>query len=170
MSNHGGRRPGAGRPRKAYSTPKFKQPASDERLTIGREAFTEPEIEILSASPHVRKVTEKTISYTPEFKALFWEKYEAGNSPPDIFEEAGFDLDILGDSRIFGLLTAIRREKVIAEQTEKIASQGSAATSNKKIIGEINEKEIRKLMHQVAYMSQELEFIKKIMKADGTVN
>lgn len=47
--------------------------------------FSEQEIKQLEANPNVQKVTDKTITYAPEFKVEAVKAYEAGQTPMDIF-------------------------------------------------------------------------------------
>ena len=104
----GGKRPGAGRPRKEYE---FRSEAKQMKSKAGRVEFTENEVLELQKLPYVRKATTKTISYTLDFKNKFWHEYNLGKTPPEIFADAGFDIDVLGDGRMYGLLTTLRRAK-----------------------------------------------------------
>lgn len=61
-----------------------------------RNYFTNEEIEILSKNNYVKKVTNKTISFTKEFKELFIEESNKGKGPTRIFIEQGFSPYILG--------------------------------------------------------------------------
>ncbi|MFR2316296.1 MAG: HTH domain-containing protein [Terrisporobacter sp.] len=58
--------------------------------------FSSEEIEKLSINKYVKNVTEKGITYTNEFKLHFIAEYEMGKTPRHIFEDAGFDIDIVG--------------------------------------------------------------------------
>lgn len=110
--SRGGVRPGAGRPTKEYQMPLFPRRTSGTvKVASERDGFTTEQIEQLQASSYVRKVTNKTVSYTLEFKEIFWQQYNSGISPPQIFSNAGFDIDVIGDMRIYGLLTTLRRTK-----------------------------------------------------------
>ena len=42
----------------------------------------------------------KAITYTDEFKRNFIKEYEKGKFPREIFEEAGFDMEIVGIERV----------------------------------------------------------------------
>lgn len=46
------------------------------------------------------KVSEKVITYTNEFKIHFIAEYNNGKTSRAIFEEAGFDVDIIGIRRV----------------------------------------------------------------------
>ena len=62
--------------------------------------LTETEINTLKQNPYVADADERNIFYTPRFKRFFMENYISGKKPQKIFQEAGFDKDILGAKRI----------------------------------------------------------------------
>nr|WP_229168147.1 IS3 family transposase [Bacillus cereus] len=65
-----------------------------------KKLFTEKEIQTLSKNPHVKSVSQKGITYTDEFKRIFIEENEKGKYPRDIFEECGFDIEVIGIQRV----------------------------------------------------------------------
>ncbi|MCA1030943.1 IS3 family transposase [Bacillus timonensis] len=67
---------------------------------MSKKIFTTKEIEILSTNPYVKSVSTKGITYTDEFKQLFI--IQSGNGKParEIFEECGFDIEIIGMERV----------------------------------------------------------------------
>ncbi|MFA6866993.1 MAG: HTH domain-containing protein [Clostridia bacterium] len=141
-----------------------------------RPTFTNDEITILNNSTYVVNATEKTVSFTKEFKELFWAKYSEGTSPRQIVVEAGFDAAMFTDNRLWGLVTTLRRlkEKGLPftngrNHTSKKSKFDMPKTPKKPkfTLANVTDKDIKKLMHQVAYMSQELEFLKKIILIDG---
>ena len=67
---------------------------------MSKKIFSEKEINELSKNKYVKKVSEKGITYSDEFKRLFIAENEKGKFPRDIFEECGFDIDIIGLKRI----------------------------------------------------------------------
>jgi hypothetical protein len=180
---HGGKRPGAGRPRKQFQ---YEAPRTHAEIepSNDRKGFTPEDVRKLQSSPHIRKVTNKTISYTLEFKEHFWEQYNLGNPPVIIFIEAGLDTKIIGDQRIYGLLSTLRKTKERGLKFKdgdepQPPKQGVYETTNlprpprlpkhqKLLIGKVEEADVMKLMHQVAFLTQEVAFIKKIiMTANG---
>ena len=62
--------------------------------------FSTEQVEALNANPYVLQATDKRITYTEEFKALFVRRYKEGFTPRRIFLDAGFDVDALGYKRI----------------------------------------------------------------------
>lgn len=63
---------------------------------MSKITFSSNDIDILNKNTNVLRVSEKTITYTDEFKRNFIEKYLRGKLPHVIFEEAGFDLNMIG--------------------------------------------------------------------------
>lgn len=164
MTNgHGGARPGSGRKKK--------------NETNERVEFTPEQLNVLLASPHISYVSRKSVSYTLAFKEMSWQRYCDGAEPIQIFREAGLSVEILGRPRINGFFKLLRKQEEKGlpfnegsephtEQPEKkyvfpIPPKKSKDTH--KLI--LSDEDIAKMFHQVAYMSQELEFIKKIILA-----
>ncbi|EOP79320.1 hypothetical protein IGM_06299 [Bacillus cereus HuB4-4] len=67
---------------------------------MSKKVFTEKEIQILSSNPYVKAVSAKGIIYTDEFKRIFIVENQNEKFPREIFEECGFDIDIIGMHRI----------------------------------------------------------------------
>lgn len=67
---------------------------------MSKKLFTEKEIKVLSVNPYVKSVSSKGITYTDEFKHLFIEENAGGKLPREIFEQCGFDIEILGMDRV----------------------------------------------------------------------
>ena len=63
---------------------------------MSKKIFTEQEILELSKNKYVKNVTAKGITYTNEFKLQFIAEYENGKTSRAIFEDAGFDVNIIG--------------------------------------------------------------------------
>ena len=54
----------------------------------------------IKKNPYVKAVSDKAITYTDEFKRLFITENEVGKLPREIFEEAGFNIDMMGMTRV----------------------------------------------------------------------
>ena len=156
----GGARPGAGRKPKADTTV--------------RKDFTAEELKELVMSEHIISVSRKSVTYTESFKVLCWTRYCDGVDLADIFRDAGINPGIIGRERMRDLAWTIKTQKEKESQiriTVKTPSDGEAKKPEipkppnkpKHSRFSLSEDEISKMFHQVAYMSQELEFIKKII-------
>lgn len=165
-TNRGGARPGAGR--------KKKNPEG----TYEHATFTAEQLKELTDSPHVAYVSSKTVSYTKAFKDAAWQRYCDGIDPVQIFADAGFNVETLGKSRILGFFKLLREAKAkgvpFTESSEPYQSDAEKTYSfptpprraNRGRPPVMSDSEINKLATKVAYMSQELEFIKKIILAE----
>lgn len=67
---------------------------------MSKKIFTEREIKILSDNPHVKSVSPKGITYTEDYKRIFIIENEKMKSPRQIFEENGFEIEIIGMDRV----------------------------------------------------------------------
>lgn len=167
MANgHGGARPGAGRKKKGESNKNYNC-----------VEFTNKQLQELLASPHVAFVSRRTVTYTAEFKNLFWQRYVDGVDPAQIFYEAGIDPDIIGRNRVQGLAKLLRQQKSkglpfsdgIEFNQNNVEKKFDFPTPPKRdrfIKPELSPQEVAKMYHKVEYLSQEMEFIKKIILAD----
>ena len=62
--------------------------------------FTKEDIRKLEKNKNILRISEHSITYSFEFKIIFINEYIAGKLPRQIFEENGFDIDIIGLKRI----------------------------------------------------------------------
>lgn len=65
-----------------------------------KKYFTETEVKSLSNNPYVKSVSIKGITYTDEFKRIFIDENKIGKLPRQIFEENGFDIEVIGIVRV----------------------------------------------------------------------
>ena len=119
-----------------------------------------------SQNPYIYSVTETRITLTKEFKEIFMTAYKAGESPRKILEDHGFDISIIGERRIWSISQHIRTEyQKYGEFHEGYGPRGASAThpvlaDTDTPVSEADE--IRQLRHEVDYLKQEMEFLKKI--------
>lgn len=66
---------------------------------MSKRTFSKEEIETLRKNKYVKRVSEKGITYTDEFKHQAIEQSEKGLMSTEIFEQAGFNLSIIGRKR-----------------------------------------------------------------------
>ena len=70
--------------------------------------FSLYEIAVLRETPYTHEVRQKQISFTAEFKEIFWARYQTGEYIPGIFESLGYDPNILGIGRMYSLAANLR--------------------------------------------------------------
>lgn len=68
---------------------------------MSKKLFTDKEIELLSKNPYIKTISQRGITYSDEFKRIFINEYEESSSTIKIFEDHGFDTDILGKERVY---------------------------------------------------------------------
>lgn len=67
---------------------------------MSKITFSEKDMKVLQKNPNVKRVSELAITYSDIFKKIFIEEYLSGKLPRQIFEENGFDIDVLGIKRV----------------------------------------------------------------------
>jgi len=123
--------------------------------------FTPEQLEILLANPNVVTASSKAITYSVDFKMKFIEEYELGKSPSRIFEEAGFDVQVLGTERIktatFRWKKAVKNDGTLGLRDTRKVKSGRPL---KRTL--TPEEQIAKLEAENLYLKGELDFIKKL--------
>ena len=113
----------------------------------------------LRANHWVKSVTEKSISFTEDFKVYFINEYNLGKLPKQIFKDAGFDINMLGDKRIEQCTARYKRQNKRIEGFHDTRANNLGRRVGKELsIEEENEL----LKKQNAKLQQELEFLKKM--------
>jgi len=130
---------------------------------VEQKKFTLDEQEELKSNPNVERVSETTITYTEEFKERFALEYAAGKPPAVILRECGFNHMMLGRDRKKSL---VQRTKKYSQRLEGFADKRKKSSSRLRIKDITDEEKIQRLEHQVRYLEQENEFLKKIRFLD----
>lgn len=118
----------------------------------------------LNEHKYVEYATEWSISFTVEFKQLAYEEYYRGKSMREIFEAAGFDVEQLGRKRLenfrLHLMKKADEENGFSDKRKDKSKQAPISTEAQMA------KRIRELEHQVTYLEQENDFLKKIRSVE----
>ena len=126
---------------------------------MSNKIFTIEEQEKLRVNPWVKNVTDKSITYTEEFRKYFINQYNLGKLPKQIFIEAGFDINILGDERI---KSNTKRFKKMSERLEGFKDTRED-NSGRPIGGQLSDEEkIKRLKDENLKLKQQLQFFKKM--------
>jgi transposase len=132
---------------------------------MSKKVFTEIEIKLLSVNKYVKSVSPKGITYTDEFKSIFIAEKEKGKFPREIFEECGFDVEVLGVYRIKSAskrwLTAYNKSGISGLRDTR--SGNSGRPREKELT--LEEKNAR-LEAQINLLKAENELLKKIRFAE----
>jgi hypothetical protein len=131
---------------------------------MSARSFTKEEMDLLRQNKYTYSVTPNTISFTIEFKKEFWKRYQAGQRPRDIVEALGYDFQMLGDTRVSGIQSIIRKQAT--EGNFREGQHASYAVSNHPDYSYMSDdQKLRAMEHELYYLRQEMEFLKKILGA-----
>ncbi len=132
------------------------------------QAFTDEEVKVLRENKYTAFVSNSSIRFTLEFKEMFLEKKTEGVPARRIFLEAGYDVDILGASRIKNI------SKRIPKEASAPCGLHEGYHIHKKRLEDADysrmapEEAMAAMQLEIVYLRQELDFIKKIIKTDST--
>lgn len=128
-------------------------------MFMGVNHFTEEQQEELRNNPYIEKVSNKSITYTTEFKELFAKEYRAGKIPSQILTECGINHQFLGKKRKDALVAMVKRCEFRLDGFEDIRK----CNLGRPVAKDLTDAErIARLEHRIKYLKQENEFLKKI--------
>ncbi|MDO4557000.1 MAG: hypothetical protein Q4B70_17965 [Lachnospiraceae bacterium] len=129
---------------------------------MSKPCFTNEEVSILKKNTYTYSVTPYKISYTLDFKIFVMRQVKAGMTSVKIFKKAGYDPEMLGVSRIYSSVKAIKKEAAspkglqhprVNKKEKKRMDAAMAKSQTNKAIEELNDR--------IEYMQQEIDLLKK---------
>ena len=132
-----------------------------------RRKFTEEEVRILAKNPYTYRVTDTTIRFTLAFKEEFLRRYKEGLSPKQIVQDLGYRVDILGGRRVEGLRDHIVKESLSEAGLHEGTLHNKIKPASRDYTTLPESKAIEYMQHELLYLRQEVEFLKKIIAADN---
>lgn len=133
---------------------------------MSNRLFTQEEMEQLRQNRFVINVSPHSITYSLEFKKFVIKESKLGVKSTEIFEKAGFDIDMLGKPRIYAALKFIKKQAASPEglreargksREERLAQFAKEDYSKKQ-----TKVAIRELQNKIVHLEQQIEFLKKI--------
>ena len=118
--------------------------------------LTKEQIEMLVASGHVARMTEHYVYFKSSFINKFCTEYHAGKTAEAILKENNIDPKVLGNTRVDSLRRHYNKEWL--PRHVGIPERRTVTT---------NEAYSTKLEHEIEYLRQEVEALKKILQADS---
>lgn len=125
--------------------------------------FTEEQVRELAENRYTYRVSSKSISFTPEFMRLLCRKKSAGEPNRKIFEECGYDPNLLGRYR---MSNAVRRTK--GRRPEDFPDKPLPKSKMRDFDEKSDKRAMKQMQLEMKRMHQEIEFLKKIM-ATGVI-
>lgn len=133
--------------------------------------YTVKEMKVLKANPYTFKVTKNKLYFTEEFKETFWAGYQAGVAPRKLLADMGYDLEIFGQKQIDSLVQRIKKQAQSGygfTQGENRTRRIKAETASSEGVFQNSPKITERIWNELTYLRQEVEFLKKIVKAEHT--
>jgi len=128
---------------------------------LSKNIFSKTDIAILEKNQNVTRVSEKSITYTDEFKRAFIEAYLKGEkSPRTIFSEFGFCAEMLGAKRyeqaVARWIKAYNKDGIIALRDTRKETSGRPRKK------ELSPQEIIEQQEtQISLLEGQIELLKK---------
>ena len=128
---------------------------------MSKVIFNDKQIKLLAKNPNVLKVSDKAITYSEEFKNKFIEENSKGILPRKIFEDNGFDIEIIGLKRIEQ--SASRWRKKYLDMGVLGLKDSRTSNSGRPLLRELTaQEEIERLKAKISLLEIENEFLKKL--------
>ncbi len=128
---------------------------------MSKVIFNDKQIKFLAKNPNVLKVSDKAITYSEEFKNKFIEENLKGILPRKIFEDNGFDVEIIGIKRIEQ--AAARWRKKYLDMGVLGLKDSRTSNSGRPLLRELTaQEEIERLKAKISLLEIENEFLKKL--------
>ncbi|MCB2296167.1 IS3 family transposase, partial [Clostridium algoriphilum] len=128
---------------------------------MSKKVFTNEQILALSKNRYIKRVSEKGITYTDEFKSLFVAEHIMGKLSSQIFKDAGFDIEALGNYRITS--SSKRWRKAYKQSGELGLRDTRKFSSGRPLKRELTLEEIiTRKDAEIEYWKAEAELLKKI--------
>ena len=127
---------------------------------MGKHYFTDEQVKELSNNKYVKKVSAKAITYTDDFKMHVVLELETGKGAKIIFNEAGFDINILKEQRVYGSCYRWQVQYKAGgfgrlRDTRRVSSGRPRKTER------TDEEEKEYLRAKIKFLEEELETVKK---------
>ena len=126
---------------------------------MGTNYFTDEQLRLLEENPYVVKASKKSITYSEEFKELFWIDYQNGMQPIEIFKKYGFDPYALGSRRRDNFTNRLKKQAAREDGFKDTRSKNSGRPSTKELSLEV---QLERLKHKNEVLQQENDFLKRV--------
>ncbi|MGG1226856.1 IS3 family transposase [Brevibacillus formosus] len=140
-------------------------------MSKNRVSFTEHEIHTLEKNQNVLRVTGKNITYSPMFKFTAVQAYREGQTPIEIFLQAGFPLEIIGRHTPKKCLHRWRKVCTTFGEAGLIEERRGKGSTGRKSEGELSaEEKLRRAEARIRLLEAENELLKKLEALERQTN
>ncbi len=134
---------------------------------MSKRRFTEAQIAELSKNKNISKCSDKSITYDKKFKVWAVEQYRQGRGAVSIFEEAGFNVALIGKDipqdnlRRWRKIYNSRGADRLSVETRGKGKGGGRPRKN----GLTDTEKIKRMEVEIAYLKAENDFLAKLRAA-----
>jgi len=130
---------------------------------MSKNIYNEFQIKELEKNPNVMSASERSISYSPEFKLKAVMDYKSGKIPTQIFIEQGFDLDMIGKEQPKRCLKRWRDSyERFGEEGFLTERRGKGSTGRPSSKHLSMEEKLKKAEARIKFLEAENDFLKKL--------
>ena len=130
---------------------------------MGKNYFTPEQVEQLRKNKYVKHVSEKAITYTEEFKEVFMIEYNSGKIPSQILTEMGFDIKVLGPSRVRRISERTKKQSLRPEGFKDTRADSSGKPRTKDLT---QEELIERQKQEIEILKAKVEFLSLLRRAE----
>lgn len=130
---------------------------------MGKNYFTPEQVEQLRKNKYVKHVSEKAITYTEEFKEVFLLEYNLGKIPSQILTEMGFDIKVLGSSRVRKISERTKKQSLRPEGFKDTRADSSGRPRTKDLT---QEELIERQKQEIEVLKAKVEFLSLLRRAE----
>ncbi len=129
---------------------------------MSKRIFTEEQIDDLLRNKNIKRCSERSITFSTDFKTNAVKLYEQGLTSTEIFRQAGFDLNMTGRDTPKDCLR--RWNKIVRKKGLKGLSEvrGKKSRGRPKTKNLTKTDTIKRLEAEVAYLKLENDFLAKL--------
>jgi|GEM_PF-69378 len=128
---------------------------------MGKNYFTDLEVAELSRNKYVKKVSNKAITYSNDFKLLFVTAYENGKTSRQIFEENDFDTEIIGIKRIDSSSSrwraAYKNDGILGLEDTRSIKSGRSLSGDLSV-----DERLERAEAKILFQERQIELLKKL--------
>lgn len=136
---------------------------------MSKRLFTDVEVAEIAKNPFVKRVSNKGISYTDDFKVHFIVERQKGKFNNQIFQEAGFPVETLGEYRINSFADRWMK-RYRAKGIEAIKDNRKGASGRPRLTELSTEEKLKRAQLEIELLKQENELLKKLDFAERRGN
>lgn len=135
---------------------------------MSKRIFTSKEIEQIANNPNVSRCSERSITYSKDFKMKAVKLYQEGLTSTEIFRQVGFDLNTIGRDTPKSCLKRWNKSFRMKGGSGLEETRGKGGGRPKKIHDRSEADKIKRLEIEVAYLKAENDFLARLRVAKRT--